>query len=70
MINNRSQDLPNYYRLNGAIYVCKIDKLLKSKTFFLEKKIYAYEMPIQCSVDIDYMHDFKLAEFYKNYYQI
>ena len=33
--NKRSQDLERHYRLNGAIYICKTDKLLEDKTFFL-----------------------------------
>ena len=35
VLNKRSQDLPKYYRLNGAIYICKTDKLLQNKGFFL-----------------------------------
>ena len=31
ILNKRSQDLEKYYRLNGAIYICKTDKLLKEK---------------------------------------
>ena len=32
ILNKRSQDLEKYYRLNGAIYICKTYKLLKNKT--------------------------------------
>lgn len=60
--NKRSQDLPTYYRLNGAIYICKTSELLKQKTFFIEKNIYAYIMPQDKSIDIDTLIDFKLAE--------
>jgi len=60
--NKRSQDLPKYYRLNGAIYICKIDKLLKQNTLFLDENIYAYIMDRKSSVDIDDEVDFKLAE--------
>ena len=59
--NKRSQDLDKYYRLNGAIYICKTDRLLKEKTFFIKDKIYAYIMDRKSSVDIDDEIDFKLA---------
>jgi CMP-N-acetylneuraminic acid synthetase len=61
--NKRSQDLPMYYRLNGAIYICKTDELLKQKTFFLKQKCFAYIMDKETSVDIDTSLDFKMAEF-------
>ena len=60
--NKRSQDLDKYYRLNGAIYICKTDRLLKEKTFFIKDKIYAYIMDRKSSVDIDDKIDFKLAK--------
>jgi CMP-N-acetylneuraminic acid synthetase len=60
--NKRSQDLPKYYRLNGAIYICKTDRLLKENTFFIKDNIYAYVMDRESSVDIDDEVDFKLAE--------
>lgn len=61
-IPKRSQDLPTYYRLNGAIYICKRDVLLKEETFFIKENIYAYEMKKENSVDIDEKIDFKLAK--------
>ena len=60
--NKRSQDLEPYYRLNGAIYITKVDKLLEEKSFFLEKNIYSYRMNRESSVDIDEKIDFKFAE--------
>lgn len=63
LLNKRSQDLPKYYRLNGAIYVCKTDKLLENKGFFLEDKVTAYIMDRKSSIDIDDEIDFKLAQF-------
>lgn len=59
----RSQELGIYYRLNGAVYLCKVDKLLADETFFLKKNIYAYKMNQNVSVDIDTPMDFKWAEF-------
>ena len=58
----RSQDLPKYYRLNGAIYICKTDRFLEENTFFIKDNIYAYIMDKMSSVDIDDDFDFKLAE--------
>ena len=60
-VNKRSQDLERYYRLNGAIYICKTDNLLKEKTFFLKNNIYSYKMDRESSVDIDEKIDFQLA---------
>lgn len=61
-INIRSQDLPVYYRLNGAIYICKTEILLKCKTFFLNKNVYSYIMDNDVSIDIDDEKDFYVAE--------
>jgi len=58
----RSQDLPVYYRLNGAIYLAKSKMLLKKKTFFLEERCYAYIMDKESSVDIDDEYDLFIAE--------
>jgi CMP-N-acetylneuraminic acid synthetase len=58
----RSQELEKNYRLNGAIYICNMKKLLENKTFFLESNIFAYVMSREDSVDIDEEIDFKLAE--------
>lgn len=59
--NIRSQDLPIYYRLNGAIYIAKTDWLMESKSLF-GNNTYAYKMGIEESIDIDTMLDFKVAE--------
>lgn len=60
--NKRNQDLPTYYRLNGAIYICNINRMLEEETLFLNNNIYAYVMDRNSSVDIDEDIDFKLAE--------
>lgn len=60
--NKPSQDLPIYYRLNGAIYIINIKDLLHYKTLFIPKS-YAYIMPPENSIDIDTIIDFKLVEF-------
>ena len=61
--NKRSQDLEKYYRLNGAIYICKTDKFSKENTLFLKDNIFAYIMDRKSSVDIDEEIDFKFVEF-------
>lgn len=58
----RSQELPEYYRLNGAIYVAKRDYLLKNKGFF-GQRTKAYIMPQSRSVDIDSIDDLGYAEY-------
>ena len=64
VLNKRSQDLEKYFRLNGAIYICKTSKLLEEKTFFLRKNIYAYKMDKRVSIDIDDQIDFEMAKFF------
>lgn len=66
VLNKRSQELEKFYRLNGAIYICKLDKLKEEKSFFLKEKIYAYKMNKETSIDIDEEIDFKLAQLYLN----
>lgn len=61
-INKRTQDLEDYYRVNGAIYICKTEKLLENKKFFLDNNIFAYEMTQEHSVDIDTELDFLIAK--------
>lgn len=60
--NSRSQDLPTYYRINGAFYMSKVSSVLKNETFFTKKDIYAYQMSQEHSVDIDTFFDFITAE--------
>jgi len=64
VVNRRSQDLESYYRLNGAIYVCKTKKLLAEESFLLKENIFAYVMSKEFSIDIDEKIDFKLADFF------
>lgn len=58
----RRQDLPKYYRLNGAVYLVKREELEQPK--MLRHKCYAYIMPVERSIDIDTEFDFKIAECY------
>jgi len=61
IINKNRQELPAFYRLNGAIYLAYCDYLKKQKSFF-GKDTFAYIMPKERSVDIDSELDLKLAE--------
>lgn len=62
-LNKRSQEFPNRYRLNGAIYLISIDSLAESKTFTVNKSSYAYIMKPEESVDIDTQLDLDFCEF-------
>jgi CMP-N,N'-diacetyllegionaminic acid synthase len=60
--NIRSQDLPVYYRLNGAIYICDVGLLKDKQTFLPPKSCSAFIMPQEDSVDIDTKDDFIRAQ--------
>jgi len=64
--NKRSQDLEIHYRLNGAIYVCKTNKLLDEKKFILKNNTFAYKMDRDVSIDIDFALDLKIARAIMN----
>lgn len=63
VINQRSQDLPVHYRLNGAIYILNTRKLLEADSFIFKNNVYAYEMSRRSSVDIDDVSDFNWAQY-------
>lgn len=54
------QELPVFYRINGAVYLVKKSEIYKEKMF--EKGCYSYIMPQDRSVDIDTKLDFVIAE--------
>ena len=60
--NLPSQELPIYYRLNGAIFLVNINRLYEEETFLLSRNSYAIEMDAMASIDIDNEIDFLLAE--------
>jgi len=62
VLAKRSQDLESYFRLNGAIYICSVEKLLEEQSFFLRDNIFAYVMSREDSIDIDEKLDFRIAE--------
>lgn len=55
------QELPTYYRINGALYIVKVSKMDKVEEMYTHG-CYAYVMPQSRSVDIDTAIDFKIAE--------
>ena len=59
--NKNRQELPRYYRLNGAIFIAAWPYWVKHEDWF-GKKSYAYIMDRASSVDIDTAEDFFLAE--------
>lgn len=56
------QNLPAYYRINGAVYLVKDTILPNAETALYGAGTYAYVMPKQRSVDIDDAFDFTVAE--------
>ena len=64
--NVRSQDLPKFFQVNGALYICRTKQLLHKKSFFLKNDIFAYRMSRRDSIDIDEYLDLKLAELIKS----
>ena len=58
----RRQDMPKYYRVNGAIYINEIEKIDKNTSF--NDNLVPYIMGKEHSVDIDELSDLALAEFY------
>ena len=58
------QQLPIYYRVNGAIYLMKTEMLAEISDLY-DQNCYAYIMDKNHSIDIDNEDDFKYAEFMK-----
>ena len=54
------QQLPKYYRINGAVYLIQREELYEKN--MLQYGGYAYIMPPERSIDIDTELDFQLAE--------
>lgn len=59
----RSQDLGDWYRLNGAVYVIGIEEFRREHGFKPPGTL-AYVMPRERSVDVDTAFDFDLAKFF------
>ena len=60
--SKRSQEFPVRYRVNGALYITRIDKFREEKTFFLKQKCFAFVMHPEESIDVDSELDFLTAE--------
>lgn len=58
----RSQDLPDHFRLNGAIYIARVSDFYAEKNF-TQGRVYAYLMPQVRSIDIDSELDLDFARF-------
>ncbi len=54
---HRRQDYPDFYLLNGAVYVAQTDWLKQSRSFFSNRTV-GFEMPPERSLDIDTLDDF------------
>jgi N-acylneuraminate cytidylyltransferase/CMP-N,N'-diacetyllegionaminic acid synthase len=59
--NVRRQDLPPYYRVNGAIYLATPGYFRHYMDWFIEG-VYAYTMPPERSIDIDTAYDLTRCE--------
>jgi CMP-N,N'-diacetyllegionaminic acid synthase len=60
------QNLPTYYRINGALYIIKTDYLMHHDNNYNEGS-FAVVMSKENSIDIDDLLDFMLAETILNY---
>ncbi|MCR4943547.1 MAG: acylneuraminate cytidylyltransferase family protein [Clostridium sp.] len=58
----RRQNLPQLYKMNGAIFISK-KILITEGTAILGEKVKPYYMDLKASIDIDTIEDFKMAEY-------
>ena len=63
------QQLPTYYRINGAIYMLRTALLSEGTPGLYREGTYAYVMPKERSVDIDDEMDFEMAQILMKRYQ-
>lgn len=56
------QSFPEYYRINGAIYIADVNSLRSLGTLVYDKDCFAFMMPRERSIDIDEELDFVIAE--------
>jgi len=61
-LQKNRQALPDYYRINGAVYVTAVG-LINKKKCFIDRNTYGYIMPADKSIDIDSKIDFEFAQF-------
>jgi len=58
-----STQLPPTYVINGAIYLAPSVSLVKENTFFSKRRLFAYFMQPEDSIDIDTEFDLQIANF-------
>ena len=59
-INKRSQDFPEQYLINGAIYVVKTSRFCEEGTFLIRTGLTAYIMQRRDSIDVDTVDDLEI----------
>lgn len=62
LLSKGRQQLSQYYRINGAIYLLRLQEIETMDFSLYEENCYAYVMPGERSIDIDTELDFKIAE--------
>ncbi len=65
----RRQDVPKVYLYNGAIYIIKVDSMIKNRNLNF-KNVKKYLMDWKSSIDIDTEEQLQYAEFIKKKYKI
>ena len=55
------QSIPTYYRINGALYIVKVDYLMRTLDIYGDRS-FASVMRKENSIDIDDQMDFTVAE--------
>jgi CMP-N-acetylneuraminic acid synthetase len=60
--SSRRQEFPDFYSLNGAIYVGDVSYVLTHQSFMGPETV-GYVMPKERSIDIDDIFDFEVADF-------
>ena len=63
--NTRSQNHRPIFRPNGGFYIKKCSKFKNNKNFF-KGKILGYYMPLEKSIDVDNITQFRIAKFIKS----
>jgi N-acylneuraminate cytidylyltransferase/CMP-N,N'-diacetyllegionaminic acid synthase len=66
ILNKNRQELPEFFRLNGAVFVVYVDYLEKNKSFYGENT-FAYIMPLERSIDVDNRIDLELCRILLNH---
>ena len=56
----------SFYFINGAVYVVKSRMLLQQRKFLIEGETGLYVMPQERGIDIDNMHQLRMAEAWLN----